>query len=124
MKKYYVEISCLVFVLLACVFISLRSKPQVETVLEVAERLHKSELYIVVLHKDTTPVAVVSTTLLTAEEAVDYNMRRMLLPNTGKAVIMGVATDHATWNSDWRSWGSVSATGDPALLARLDDLLR
>lgn len=95
-----------------------------KSVREVRVKLEASPLHVIALHEDTTPVLVVSESPMTHAEALDYHMRRVLLPNKGKAIVMQVSTDHEARHADWRSWGSVSATGDPALLRRLDDLLR
>lgn len=94
-----------------------------KSIQEIRVKIENS-MYVVTLHDKTTPVLVVSESPMTQDEALDYHMRRILLPNKGKVVVIQVQTDHEARHVDWRSWGSVSATGDPTLLRRLDDLLR
>lgn len=123
MRRYAVYSLVVVSAFAVAFYFKPNSSLSFNNVSDVAGQLRNSQFSHVVLNADSVPIIVVSDSPITQKEALDYQSRRILLPNTGKVVFINVRAQGENPDCS-RIWGNVTVIGDPLLIDKLNQFLR
>jgi len=92
--------------------------------MEAKHRLEKAGLLCSSFYESVAPVVVVTEKEISSDAAFEFQSSHVAVNNTGKVLLMKVKGDYDVRPLNWRTWGQVSATGDPALLDKIESTMK
>lgn len=105
-------------------FVPSERQLEFSSVAEARGRIEKAGLRCVTFHESVAPLVVVTEQEISADDAFEFQARHVAIDNTGKILLMKVKGDYDVRPRNWRTWGQVSATGDPEFLDKIEKLLK
>lgn len=94
------------------------------SVAEARELIEWAGFRCVTFHESVAPLVVVTEQEIPVDDAFEFQARHVAIDSTGKVLLMKVKGDYDVRPRNWRTWGQVSATGDPALLDKIEKMLK
>lgn len=124
MRRYLVY-SVIVIASFAVALYFKPSRPlEFDSVSDAKERIERAGFQCVSFHADIAQLVVVTCKDISDDDAFEFQSRHVAIDNTGKVLLMKVKGDYDVRPLNWRTWGQVSATGDPALLDKIESTMK